>query len=133
MVYFPLIIVYMYGTFADCEDHRLNGTTTNGVYDIWPVIAPRPFPVLCEFDTGTGVTVIQARNNGLVNFQRGWQEYKRGFGTLTEGGSFWLGLDSIYYLTNQYLQYRLIVDLRDWSGGRRRAVGDMRRYCSKVS
>jgi len=35
--------------------------------------------------------VIQSRINGKEDFYRGWQDYKRGFGTVEKNGEFWLG------------------------------------------
>uniref|UniRef100_A0A8C9YI36 Fibrinogen C-terminal domain-containing protein n=1 Tax=Sander lucioperca TaxID=283035 RepID=A0A8C9YI36_SANLU len=43
-------------------------------------------------------TVIQGRMDGTVNFYRGWDQYKTGFGD--PAGEYWLGLDNIRYLTN---------------------------------
>ena len=56
-----------------------------------------------------------------MDFQRSWGEYQRGFGFLEPGRSFWWGLDPLFYLTNQRIQYSLRVDLRDWDGGQRTA------------
>ncbi len=56
--------------------------------------------------------IIQRRQNGAVDFYRGWQEYKAGFGDLS--GEFWLGLEKIYALT-QRKSYMLRVDLQDWN------------------
>ena len=38
--------------------------------------------------------MFQGRQNASVDFYRGWQDYKNGFGDLN--GNFWLGLDEIY-------------------------------------
>ena len=56
--------------------------------------------------------MFQKRLDGLVDFYRGWDDYKRGFGNLS--GEFWLGLDKIHRLTKE--GSRLRVDLEDWSG-----------------
>ena len=48
-----------------------------------------------------------------MNFYRDWDEYKRGFGSLT--GEFGLGLDKIHRLTSSG-KYKLRVDLEDFSG-----------------
>jgi hypothetical protein len=62
---------------------------------------------------GHGWTVIQKRFNGMVNFYRGWQDFKTGFGNLN--GEFWLGNDKIHRLTKSR-QTALHVDIEDWDG-----------------
>ena len=57
--------------------------------------------------------MVQKRVNGSVDFYRGWEEYKKGFGELS--GEFWLGLDKIHRLTGQ-TDNRLRVDLVDNDG-----------------
>jgi len=52
-----------------------------------------------EIDGG-GWLVFQYRHNGEVDFQRNWQEYKQGFGSLDN--EFWLGNDFLNYFTTQF-------------------------------
>ncbi|XP_038058767.1 ficolin-3-like [Patiria miniata] len=45
------------------------------------------------------IHVIQKRQNGLVNFNRSWAEYRDGFGDMT--GEFWLGNEIVRQLTSE--------------------------------
>ena len=64
---------------------------------------------------GGGWTVFQRRQDGSVDFYRGWNDYKAGFGQLT--AEFWLGNDKIHRLTASRPS-SLRVDLEDWNGVR---------------
>ncbi|XP_046861519.1 ryncolin-4-like, partial [Xenia sp. Carnegie-2017] len=89
------------------------GEKKNGVYQINPD-GQGYFKVFCDMkSSGGGWTVFQRRQDGSVNFYRGWKDYKQGFGDLK--GEVWLGLDKIYRLTSAR-RNKLRVDLRDWSG-----------------
>lgn len=57
--------------------------------------------------------MFQKRYGGAVDFFRGWNDYKQGFGNLT--GEFWLGLDKIHRLTARSSN-KLRVDLEDFHG-----------------
>ena len=56
---------------------------------------------------GGGWLVVQRRQDGSVNFNRGWVEYEEGFGSLT--GELWYGLRPLHCLTNQG-QWQLRID-----------------------
>ncbi|XP_072513263.1 microfibril-associated glycoprotein 4-like [Salminus brasiliensis] len=65
-------------------------------------------------DTG-GWTVFQRRMDGSVNFYRGWDYYRAGFGFAD--GEYWLGLENLFHLTLRK-KYELRVDMEDWNGER---------------
>ena len=56
---------------------------------------------------GGGWLVVQRRQDGSVDFNRGWTDYEEGFGGLT--GEFWYGLRPLHCLTNQG-QWQLSID-----------------------
>ncbi|XP_053550134.1 microfibril-associated glycoprotein 4-like [Bombina bombina] len=103
----------------DCSDvfHK-QGLTSDGVYLIYPSGPNSPaVPVYCDMTSSGGPwTVFQKRFDGSVNFYRGWEEYKSGFGRAD--GEYWLGLQNIYLLTQNKL-YRLRVDLEDFENEKR--------------
>ncbi|XP_063436679.1 fibrinogen-like protein A [Mytilus trossulus] len=94
----------------DCSD--LPQGSCSGVYTIYPT--NKKFDVYCDMDTaGFGWTVFQNRINGEVDFYRGWNDYKIGFGNLTS--EFWLGNDFINVLTSSG-DYKLYIHLEDFEG-----------------
>uniref|UniRef100_A0A8C0FSM8 Fibrinogen C-terminal domain-containing protein n=1 Tax=Bubo bubo TaxID=30461 RepID=A0A8C0FSM8_BUBBB len=61
----------------DCASIYYNGVRQSGVYSIVPSLGGMPVEVLCDMDTeGGGWTVIQRRQDGSVDFNRTWNEYK---------------------------------------------------------
>ena len=62
---------------------------------------------------GGGWLVVQRRQDGSVDFNRGWVEYEEGFGSLT--GEFWYGLRPLHCLTNQG-QWQLRIDFTFTNG-----------------
>ena len=99
----------------DCSELLRSGQTQSGVYSFDPD-GKGSFDVYCDMHTdGGGWTVFQRRQDGSVNFYRGWNDYKSGFGNLT--AEFWLGNDKIHRLTTSSAS-SLRVDLEDWNGAR---------------
>ncbi|XP_073786580.1 angiopoietin-1 isoform X1 [Danio rerio] len=99
--------------FRDCADLYQAGFQKNGVYTI--NISPQETKkVYCVMESaGGGWTVIQKREDGTVDFQKTWKEYKMGFGSVS--GEHWLGNEFVHVLTNQR-QHGLRVELSDWDG-----------------
>ena len=68
----------------------------------------------CDAATdGGGWLVVQRRQDGSVDFNRGWVEYEEGFGSLT--GELWYGLRPLHCLTNQG-QWQLRIDFTFTNG-----------------
>ncbi|KAK2162811.1 hypothetical protein LSH36_91g05012 [Paralvinella palmiformis] len=63
---------------------------------------------------GGGWMVIGRREDGSVNFDREWDDYKFGFGFLA--GEFWAGNELVHKLTNAGRTYTLRVDLSNYAG-----------------
>lgn len=123
---------------TDCQEIQAQGFNVTGIYKIKPEDM-EPFYVLCDLNTvGGGWTVIkirvininiigynmkiemniflkviQNRFDGSQDFYKNWNEYKHGFGNLAS--EFWLGLEKVYYLTNQKL-YELRVEMETQIG-----------------
>ncbi|XP_051893383.1 angiopoietin-related protein 2b [Pristis pectinata] len=102
------------GPWKDCMEAAEAGSETSGIYLLKPENTNRLMQVWCDqtHDPG-GWTVIQRRLDGSVNFFRNWETYKQGFGNID--GEYWLGLENIYWLTNQ-ANYKLLITMEDWQG-----------------
>uniref|UniRef100_A0A4W4H2G7 Fibrinogen C-terminal domain-containing protein n=1 Tax=Electrophorus electricus TaxID=8005 RepID=A0A4W4H2G7_ELEEL len=96
----------------DCADIYNDSTKTSGVYLIYPAGPTSGRYVYCDMHTDGGKwTVFQRRMDDTVNFYRGWDQYKNGFGHA--GGEYWLGLETVHLLTLKK-NYELRVDLEDF-------------------
>ncbi|XP_075056577.1 angiopoietin-related protein 7-like [Mixophyes fleayi] len=105
---------------TDCSNLYYDGIRTSGAYTLLPSSGGNPTEVFCDMDTeGGGWTIIQRRQDGSVNFNRTWKEYKEGFGEVD--GEFWLGNEKIHKMTRGG-GYSLRIDLEDWSGQQKYAL-----------
>ncbi|CAF1509837.1 unnamed protein product [Rotaria sp. Silwood1] len=104
---------FQHQTPIDCDDvySQQPSLVHEGIFRIKPRFASESFDVKCIFENNIGWTVIQRRINGTIDFYRGWNDYKNGFGDLRT--EFWLGNEKIHLLTNQG-RYILRVDLQPW-------------------
>ena len=94
-------------TINNCCDLRIV-STVSGVYKLNKGTFSSA-DVYCDINTTNGGWIVIQRNkkNSLVNFNRNWTDYEKGFGDLhTE---FWYGLDSMHCLT-QRGQWEMRVD-----------------------
>ncbi|XP_071789745.1 uncharacterized protein [Asterias amurensis] len=83
----------------DCQDYYDDGEKGNRVYTIYTSKYPQGLEVRCDLTNWPGSIVIQRRVSGDLNFTRGWDEYKMGFGN-SNRGSFWLGNERVRQLTD---------------------------------
>ncbi|XP_053544932.1 fibroleukin-like [Bombina bombina] len=104
----------------DCAEIHKQGIRDNGIYTIQPIPLRQPFEAYCDMVTdGGGWTVFQRRQDGTVDFNRTWQDYKLGFGSLQ--GEHWLGNENLHSLT-RLGQHILRIELEDWYGVKRYAI-----------
>ncbi|XP_072120372.1 fibrinogen like 1B isoform X1 [Mobula birostris] len=103
----------------DCSEVYNSGSTTSGYYKIQPKSGAEPILAYCDMSEGGGWTVIQRRSNGKVNFNRGWDDYKSGFGLFQgKNDEYWLGNENIYQILAAG-RYIIKIDLTDWNGEKR--------------
>ncbi|CAO2612766.1 Fibrinogen alpha chain, partial [Lemmus lemmus] len=89
----------------------------SGIFSIKLPGSSKIFSVYCDQETSLGGwLLIQQRMDGSLNFNRTWQDYKTGFGSLNDKGEgeFWLGNDYLHLLTLRDSVLR--VELEDWAG-----------------
>eukprot|EP00079_Xenopus_tropicalis_P009474 XP_002933535.2 PREDICTED: fibrinogen alpha chain [Xenopus tropicalis] len=106
-------------TGKDCDDIRQKHSSgaKSGIFKIRPEGSTKVLSVYCDQDTQLGGWIlIQQRQDGSVNFNRTWQDYKNGFGSVDAGGKgeVWLGNENIHLLTQKDTILR--IELEDWSG-----------------
>ncbi|XP_067360746.1 fibrinogen-like protein 1 isoform X2 [Channa argus] len=104
----------------DCAEIFRLGIKENGIYTIQPDMQRPALEAKCDMETaGGGWTVIQNRQDGSLDFNRTWQEYREGFGS--PQGEHWLGNAALYALTFTG-QHQLRIELEDWHQQRRYAI-----------
>ena len=97
------------------KQYRMKSFCRNSRWTITKVYCDTITKVYCDTITNEGRwIVVQRRVDGSVNFNRDWVNYEHGFGTLPvndedTNGEFWIGLYSLYCLTNQG-QWELRID-----------------------
>ncbi|XP_075412543.1 angiopoietin-2 isoform X2 [Tenrec ecaudatus] len=100
--------------FRDCADAFKSGLKKSGVYTLTFPNSTQEKKAFCDMESsGGGWTFIQRREDGSVDFQKTWKEYKLGFGN--PSGEYWLGNEFVSQLTNQQ-RYVLKIQLKDWEG-----------------
>lgn len=104
---------------CDCSEVKSMGYTRSGVYRVYVVIDQKRHyaDAYCDLNTTSGNWIVfQRRQDGCIEFYRRWCEYAAGFGN--PRSEYWLGNEFLHLLTSKR-NYRLRVDLEDWSGNTR--------------
>ncbi|XP_064553769.1 fibrinogen-like protein 1 isoform X2 [Drosophila montana] len=89
--------------------------------DIYEIKVPGidSFPVPCDSSLAdSGWTVIQRRQDGSVDFNRNWENYRHGFGELH--GEFFIGLEKLHLITKSQ-KHELYIYLEDFENEQRYA------------
>ncbi|XP_037820312.1 fibroleukin-like [Lucilia sericata] len=91
-------------------------TRTSGIYNITDYrYSNQTFSVYCDYYNYEGDwTYVLRRKDGTEQFNRTWNDYVKGFGSLAS--EYWLGLDHLYALTNFYGPQELIVHIESFDG-----------------
>ncbi|XP_071943605.1 fibrinogen-like protein A [Antedon mediterranea] len=87
-----------------------NPSAVSGQYVIQLCDGGPQITVYCDMRSDAGWTVIQRREDGPVNFNRNWSQYKEGFGNLNT--EFWLGNEQINRITS-HGSFELLVEMTD--------------------
>ncbi|XP_030387348.1 ficolin-1-like [Scaptodrosophila lebanonensis] len=105
--------------FSSCAEATAN-SRRSGIYQLhFPCHNMQPFMVACDEETQGGAwTIIQKRLDGSIDFYRGWNDYKNGFGHVD--GEYFIGLDRLHVLTAG-LPQELLILMEDFEGERKHA------------
>ncbi|XP_066959359.1 techylectin-5A-like isoform X2 [Macrobrachium rosenbergii] len=101
---------------ADCADLLMLGVKQSGEYNIYPFSCgcEPPIRVYCDMvSDGGGWTVIMTRRKQKtqLDFNRTWEDYKAGFGGVSEQ---WLGLENMHKMTySRTYSLRMDIDTMD--------------------
>ena len=97
---------------TSCDAYPSHGFHYSGIYRIFTGSHPqKSLEVYCDLETDDhGWIVIQRRVDNTTDFDRGWNEYKKGFGDLR--GNYWIGLDNLNLLAGRERPAILRIDLR---------------------
>ncbi|XP_033627008.1 fibrinogen gamma chain-like [Asterias rubens] len=100
--------------YYDCQDYlQAHPYSENNVYTINPLKYPQGLDVYCDMKYWPGSIVIQKRRDIDLSFNRGWDEYRDGFGDL-DSNSFWLGNEKVRQLTEDgAISWEIRVNVRN--------------------
>ncbi|KAK7162140.1 hypothetical protein R3I94_004705 [Phoxinus phoxinus] len=104
------------GDCVEIQQKHVNGGQS-GLFKIKLAGSEEVVEVYCDQDTGMGGwALVQQREDGSVNFNRTWKEYRNGFGQVDQKGKgeVWIGNIFLHLLTQN--ESLLRVELQDWQG-----------------
>ncbi|TRY84907.1 hypothetical protein DNTS_002026 [Danionella cerebrum] len=104
------------GDCVEIQQKHTNGGQS-GLFKIKPTGMEEVVEVYCDQTTGLGGwTLVQQREDGSVNFNRTWKEYRNGFGQVDKQGKgeIWIGNQFLHLLAQK--ESILRVELEDWKG-----------------
>ncbi|XP_065062224.1 ficolin-2-like isoform X2 [Rhopilema esculentum] len=82
--------------YSSCQDAYSKGKRDNRAYPLY-LHGLGAYRARCDMATlSRGWIVFQRRASNSVDFYRGWEEYKKGFGD--PQGNYWLGLERLHHL-----------------------------------
>lgn len=88
---------------------RAAPSNTSGIFNIQIPQYDLPFKGYCVMDSfDGGWLVIQQRQDGSVDFNRDWIDYRNGFGT--PGSEYWMGLELIHKMTSAR-PHELVIEM----------------------
>ena len=97
----------------DCLEFYQHGCKINGVYRLQGPGFHKLHAFCDQTTQGGGWTVFQRRQDGSVDFNRNWNDYKHGFGNIE--AEFWFGNDNIHDLTKPSFapkKSQLLINMR---------------------
>ncbi|XP_065364936.1 fibrinogen-like protein 1 isoform X2 [Calliphora vicina] len=91
-------------------------TRSSGIYNITDTrYSNQTFTVYCDYDNYEGDWLyILRREDGTENFNRSWTDYVKGFGNPAR--EYWIGLENLYALTNNFGSQELNVYVENFEG-----------------
>ena len=103
-------MTYFVGIFSSCQDAKRAGYNADGTYEMH-LPSSEVLNVWCDMSTvDDGWIVFQRRSHASSEFNRRWNDYKNGFGSVTS--NFWLGNEKLHKLAAPGMKAILRVDLK---------------------
>ena len=107
---FIILLCKLQGGFQSCQQAYDSGLTKTTVVPI-QMSGLNKVHLRCDMEQSEGRWIVfQRRIDASVDFNRGWNDYKTGFGD--PNGNFWLGLERLHRLASPGKGAKLRIDLK---------------------